>query len=208
MWPLQCIQGFSKIWPSDLDFDPTWPIFKPIQDITKANILSNFKRVLNKRRSHNSVHMVFLRFNQVTQFLTPHDPFSNATQISLRQTFWPTFKSIRQKMWLLELTQGFSKIWPSDLVFHPSWPIFKLVRNIIKENILSNFQEHWTENMAYTRFFLDLTWWPSFWPNMAHFHTLSRHNQDKHSDHFSKVLIRKCGLYSVQKVYLRFDLMT
>ena len=78
-------------------------------------------------------------------------------------------------MWLLDLIQGFSKIWPSDLVFHPSWPIFKLVRDIIKANILSNFQEYWTENMAsraYTMFFLDLTWWPSFWPNMAHFHTI------------------------------------
>ena len=113
-------------------------------------------------------------------------------------------------MWLLELTQGFSKIWPSDLVFHLSWPIFKPVRDIIKENILSNFQEYWTENMAcraYTMFFLDLTWWPSFWP-MAHFHTISRYNQDKHSDHFSRVLDWKCGLYSVQKVFLRFDLVT
>ena len=211
MWPLQHTQCFSKIWPSDLDFDPTWPIFKLIQDITKANILSNFKRVLNKKRSPNSVHMVFLRFEQVTYFLTPHDPFSNATQISSRQTFWPTFKSIGQKMWLLELTQGFSKSWPSDLVFHPSWPIFKLVRNIIKANILSNFQEYWTENMAsraYTTFFLDLTWWPSFWPNMAHFHTISRYNQDKHSDHFSRVLDWKCGLYSVQKLFVIFDLVT
>ena len=114
-------------------------------------------------------------------------------------------------MWLLELTQGFSKIWPSDLVFHPSWPIFKLVKDIIKANILSNFHEYWTENMASradTTFFLDLTWWPSFLSNMAHFPTISRYNQDKHSNHFSRVLNWKCGLYSVQKVFLRFDLVT
>ena len=114
-------------------------------------------------------------------------------------------------MWLLELTQGFSKIWPTDLVFHPSWPIFKLVRDIIRANILSNFQEYWTENMAsraYTTFFLDLTWWPCFWFNMAHFHTISRYIHDKHSDHFSRVLDWKWGLYSVQKVFLRFDLVT
>ena len=33
------------------------------------------------------------------------------------------------------------------------------------------------------------------------------YNQDKHSDHFSRVLDSKCGLYSVQKVFLRFDLV-
>ena len=114
-------------------------------------------------------------------------------------------------MRLLELTQGFSKIWPNDLVFHPSWPIFKLLRDIIKANILNNFQEYWTENMAsraFTFFWSDLTWWPSFWPNMAHFRTISRCNKDKHSDHFSRVLDKKCGLYSVQKDFLIFDLVT
>ena len=49
MWPLQRPQGFSKIWPSGLDFDPTWPIFKLIQDITKANILSNFKKSIEQK---------------------------------------------------------------------------------------------------------------------------------------------------------------
>ena len=31
-----------------------------------------------------------------------------------------------QKLRPLECTQGFSKIWPSDLVFYPTWPIFEL----------------------------------------------------------------------------------
>ena len=33
---------------------------------------------------------------------------------------------VRLKMWHLERTQGFLKIWPSDLVFNPTWPIFEL----------------------------------------------------------------------------------
>ena len=64
--------------------------------------------------------------------------------------------SIQLKMWPLERTEGFSKIWPSDLVFDPTWPIFELIQDIIQTNILTNFHEYPTENVAsraYTRFF-------------------------------------------------------
>ena len=64
------------------------------------------------------------------------------------------------KMCPLERTQGFPRIWPSDLVFHPTWPIFELVRDFLKTNILTEFQDYLTENVAsraYTRFFKDLT---------------------------------------------------
>ena len=37
--PLECTQGFSKILPSDLDFDATWPSFKFDLDIMMINIL-------------------------------------------------------------------------------------------------------------------------------------------------------------------------
>ena len=63
-------------------------------------------------------------------------------------------------MWHIEPTKGFSNIWPGDVVFDTTWLIFKLVQDIIKENILTNFQEFWTENVAsraYTKFFQDLT---------------------------------------------------
>ena len=40
--PLERTQGFSKIWPSDLVFDPTWPIFKVIQDFIKTKVLTKF----------------------------------------------------------------------------------------------------------------------------------------------------------------------
>jgi len=46
MWPLECKQEFPKIWPGDLVFDPTWPIFELGLDIVKANILTKFH---NKR---------------------------------------------------------------------------------------------------------------------------------------------------------------
>ena len=68
-------------------------------------------------------------------------------------------------------------IWTSDLVFDPTWPIFKLVRDFIKANSLTKSHEYQTENVApkvYTRFFQDLTWWPSFWPNVTHFQTCQR----------------------------------
>ena len=38
--PLECKQGFSKIWPSNLVFDPTWPSLKSDLDIKTINILT------------------------------------------------------------------------------------------------------------------------------------------------------------------------
>ena len=40
LWPLECSQGFSMIRPTDLVFDPTWPIFELDRDIVKMIILS------------------------------------------------------------------------------------------------------------------------------------------------------------------------
>ena len=37
--PLECTQGFSKIWPSDLVFDPTWTSFEFDLDIMMINIM-------------------------------------------------------------------------------------------------------------------------------------------------------------------------
>ena len=38
LWPLEGEQGFKEIWPSDLVFDRTWPIFDFVLDIIKTNI--------------------------------------------------------------------------------------------------------------------------------------------------------------------------
>ena len=51
------------------------------------------------------------------------------------------------KMWPLERTQGFSNISLSDLIFDPTQPIFKLMRNFITKNILIKFHDHRTENV-------------------------------------------------------------
>ena len=42
-------------------------------------------------------------------------------------------------MWLLERTQGFSKILPSDLVFDPTSPIFKLIQDLIEISLRQTF---------------------------------------------------------------------
>ena len=44
--------------------------------------------------------------------------------------------------------QIFSKIWPSDIVFDPIWPIFTLVQELIDTNIMAKFHEYRTENVA------------------------------------------------------------
>ena len=39
---LECTQGFSKILPSDLVFDPTWPSLELDLDIMIINIMIKF----------------------------------------------------------------------------------------------------------------------------------------------------------------------
>ena len=40
--PLECTQSFSKIWPSNLIFDPTLPNFEFDLDIMMINFLTKF----------------------------------------------------------------------------------------------------------------------------------------------------------------------
>jgi len=42
----------------------------------------------------------------------------------------------------------FSKIWPGDLVFDLTWPIFKLGLDIIKTNLLTKFHQNRAANVA------------------------------------------------------------
>ena len=78
-------------------------------------------------------------------------PIFKHLQDSSRQTLWPSFMSIRPKIWSLNHTRGISKIWPSDLGFDRTWFIFKLVRNFIKTKVLIKFQDYLTENVALER---------------------------------------------------------
>ena len=66
--PLECKQGFSKIWPSHLVFDQTWPwspYFKSDLDILTINILA-VSWTYDQISALYSVHKVFLRFDLVT----------------------------------------------------------------------------------------------------------------------------------------------
>ena len=42
----------------------------------------------------------------------------------------------------LSLLDCDSTIWPSDLVFDPTWPTFILVLQIVRANILTKFNEY------------------------------------------------------------------
>ena len=51
--------------------------------------------------------------------------------------------------------------------------------------ILSKFDDDWTKTVAsrvLTSFLLDLTYWPTFWPDMTYIHTWPRYCQDVHSE--------------------------
>jgi len=103
-------------------------------------------------------------------------------------------------MWPLECKQEFSKSWPGDLVFDPTWHIFEFGLDIVKLNILTKFDENRIANLAtrvWTRISLDLTWWPSFLLDMTHIQTRPRYCQNKHSDQVSWKSGRKYGLYIV-----------
>jgi len=41
-WPVEKKQHFTKIWPSDLLFDPDQPMIKPDQEIIKTSVLTKF----------------------------------------------------------------------------------------------------------------------------------------------------------------------
>ena len=64
--------------------------------------------------------------------------------------------NFESKLFPLECTQDFSKIWPSDLVFDPTWPSFDLDLDIMIINILTYFHEFMIKTVPsrmYTRFF-------------------------------------------------------
>ena len=186
LWPLECSQGFLKIWPTDLGFDLTWPIFELDRDIVKMIILSKFYDDWTKNVASRVFTMFFYYFTYWPCFLTQHHPYSHITEILSRWSFWASLMKIGPKLWHLKCSQCFSMIWTTDLVFDPTFPIFEVVRDIVKMIILSKFDDDWTKTVAsrvFTMFFYDLTYWPSFWPDMTHTRTWPRYCQDDHSEH-------------------------
>ena len=132
LWPLECSQGFSMIWPTDLVFDLTWLIFELDWDIVKMIILSKF----DDDKTKTVASRVFTRFiYDLTYwpcFWPQPPPYSNLSEILSRWSFWASLMKIGQKLWPLERSQGFLKIWPTDLVFDLTWPILELDWDIVK----------------------------------------------------------------------------
>ena len=67
-----------------------------------------------------------------------------------------------------------------DLVFDPKWPIFKSDLEVIKIHVRNNFHDDRIKTVtstAMTRFFYDLTQWPSFWPELTHIQTWPRNHK-------------------------------
>ena len=199
LWLLECSQGFSMIWPTNLVFDPTSPIFKLDWDIVKMIILSKFDEDWTKTVaswvSTNFFHDLTYWpcfWPNVTHF---HLDWDTDKMIILRKLM-----KIGPKLWSLECSQIFSMIWPTDLVFDPTSPIFDLDWDIVKIIILSKFDEDWTKTVAsrvFTRFFNDLTYWPSFRPKVTHIQTWLRYCQDVHSEQVWWRLDQNCGYLSV-----------
>ena len=138
-------------------------------------------------------------------------------------TFWPDMTHIQtwpryyhddhseqvwwwldHKLWPLECSQGFSMIWPTDLLFDPTWPIFELDRDIVMMIILSKFDDDWTKTVAsrmFTRFFYDLTYWPTFWSDMTHIQSWPTYY---HYDHSEQLWCNDWTKTVVSRVFTRF----
>ena len=116
LWPPECSQGFSMIWPTDLVFDMAWSIFELDRDIVKMIILSKF----DEDWSLTVVFKVFTRFCYDLSYWPSFWP----DMIHIRS--WPSLMKIWPKLWPLECSQGFSIIWPTDLIFDPGWSMFNL----------------------------------------------------------------------------------
>ena len=118
---------------------------------------------------------------------------------------------IWRKLWPLSSTQGFSIIWPSDLVFDPRWLKYNSSPDFIKTNIFTKFHENLTKTMtfiAYSRFFYNLTWLPTFWPQLIDKKSKCNYHQNKQSNQILCKSNEKYSLYCIHKVSLRFDLVT
>ena len=92
--PLECTKSFSKIWPSNLLFDPPWPNFKFDLDILMINILTQFHDIRNKICTLEGT----LGFSKVWPSNLVFDPT------------WPSFKHDLDIIMITILTQ-FHELW-------------------------------------------------------------------------------------------------
>lgn len=82
--------------------------------------------------------------------------------------FWNWAKTVAKN-----ISQSFSIIWNSDLLPDPMWSIYKPYLQIIKTNILINYQDvpyqKWSRQSTTvsTMFIYSLMWLPSFWQKVT-----------------------------------------
>ena len=115
--PLECTQGFSKIWRSDLVFDLTWPSFDHDLDVMMIDILTKF-------------HELWIK-----------------TVPSRVYTSWKVNRWTLEHLVRHGRPQGFSKIWRSDLVFDLTWPSFDHDLDVMMIDILTKFHELWIKTV-------------------------------------------------------------
>ena len=121
----------TQFFLSNMSYIWAWPRYH--QDISSDKVSWKLKQNYGLKR----VNKVLKQFDLLTQFLTQHDKYSIASLMK-----------IGPKLWSLKCSQGFSMIWPTDLVFDPTWPIFELDRDIDKMIILSKFDDDWAKTVA------------------------------------------------------------
>ena len=132
--PLEGSQGFSMICSTDLVFDPTFPIFELDRDIVKMIILTQFHEDWTKTVASR----VFTRLSYDLTYWPRFWPVMTHIRT------WPRYfqdnhseqslMKIGPKLWPPECSQGFSMIWPSDLVFDPKRSIFKLGWELVHDD--------------------------------------------------------------------------
>ena len=186
IWPPERTQDFSKIWPSDLVLTTIWLIFELFENSSRHKLWPSFMTIgwlidwMVFYATFNSISVISRRqFTFMLSWVSPvlgsalkylaqghsHEnqriqwgsnpgpldyesntlPLSHVGAHDNRTEYVPSRAYTR-----------LFKIWPSDLVFDPTWPVFILGRDFIKTNILTKFHDNQTESVAsraYTRFF-------------------------------------------------------
>ena len=163
MWPLEHTQHFSKIWSS----------FWPLRNQDSFSWLSVISMGQTFWPSFMLIGLKIWPIERIEGYLR-FDLVFDTTWLIFKLIWYFILVNILTKFhvyWTENVAptvyRRFFKIWICDQILDLTRPIFKLIWDSIEANILIEFHE----NRTYYYFFLDLTSWPSFWPNITHFQT-------------------------------------
>ena len=167
MRPLDRTQDFFKIWPSDLVFDLHDPFSKSSEISSRQSF---WPIIMSIRLEMWPLERIqgFSKFWPSDLIFDPTWPNFKLVQsliegsiLTIFMCIWPIFMSITLKMWPLERIHGFYRIWPSDLVFDPTWHSFELVQDLIEADILTIFMNIWLKMLPIERTQDFCKIWPS-----------------------------------------------